>query len=196
MTEQAGAAESKRALREHQRELRARLAPAAGLALVPHLEPLWRSGLVVSGFWPIEDEIDLRPALAAAASAGCEVVLPVTPRRGNPLRFRRMGEPAGLVPGPFGTRQPPESEPERTPDLMLVPLLAFDRAGGRLGYGGGFYDRTLVLLRGGQPGVRAVGCAYAAQEVEAVPMEPFDQRLDAVVTEVGLFWVQKDLAGR
>jgi 5-formyltetrahydrofolate cyclo-ligase len=130
-------------------------------------------------------EIDIRPLLLALAGRGHPIVLPVTPKRGLPLVFRqwRPGEP--LSRGPMGTRQPESGETLR-PDWLLVPLLAFDRAGRRLGYGGGYYDRTLATL----PGAIALGCGYAAQELPEVPAGPEDWRLDAVATEAGVIRIE------
>ena len=143
-----------------------------------------RAGAVVSGFWPLDGEIDLRPLLHALDGRGHPIVLPVTPPRGHPLRFARWRPGDALVPGRFGTLHPvghPTGE-DLVPDVLLVPLLAFDARGNRLGYGGGYYDRTLAAL----PGRLAVGCAFAAQEVASVPVEPTDIRLDAVATERGV----------
>ena len=134
-------------------------------------------GAVVSGFWPIGSELDLRPLLRALHARGHAVVLPVTPRRGQPLTFRLWTPGAALRREAFGTFAPEGDE--RTPDFLLVPLLAFDRAGNRLGYGAGFYDRTLA----GLPGAFALGCAYAGQELPEVPAGPRDHRLDAIATE-------------
>ena len=139
------------------------------------------AGAVVSGFWPLGREIDIRPLLLALHARGHTIVLPVTPKLGNPLSFSvwRPGDP--MVAERFGTMRPagrPIGD-EQSPDFLLVPLLAFDRRGGRLGYGGGFYDRTLAGL---VPRF-AMGCAYAAQEVPEVPMGSDDIRLDAVATE-------------
>ena len=140
---------------------------------------------VVSVFWPIRDEPDTRPLLSALAGAGVVTALPVTPARGEPLTFRSwtLGDP--LVAGRFGTSEPAASALDLDPDLVFVPLAAFDRRGHRLGYGAGYYDGALARLRRLKP-VRAVGVAYAAQEVGAVPAEPHDQRLDAIITEGGL----------
>jgi len=137
-------------------------------------------GSVVAGFWPIQDEIDIRPLLAALHGRGHPLALPVTGRRGEALVFRAWtpGEP--LLPGRFGTSHP--AGEVVTPDVLLIPLLAFDAEGHRLGYGGGFYDRTLALL----PGSLRIGCAFASQELDSVPQGPYDQTLHAVVTEAGL----------
>ena len=139
-------------------------------------------GAVVSGYWPMGDELDPRPLLAALAARGHAVALPVTTRRGQPLRFRqwRPGEP--LLPARFGLSEPAPDAPELRPDWLLVPLLAFDRRGHRLGYGAGYYDRTLEAL----PDAVALGFAYAGQEVPRVPDGPGDRPLRAVATERGV----------
>ena len=139
----------------------------------------------VSAFLPIRDEPDTRPLLTALAEAGCPTALPATPIRGGALRFRlwRIGDP--LAAGRFGTSEPFGTAAECRPDLLFVPLAAFDRRGFRLGYGAGYYDGALHRLRMSKL-VFAVGVAFAAQEVAAVPTEPHDQRLDAVLTEHGL----------
>ena len=155
---------------------------ALGVGLTAHLlrSDILPPRAIVAGFWPIQDEIDIRPLLVALHMSGHPIALPVTGRRGEVLVFRAWtpGEP--LAPGRFGTSHP--TGEDRTPDIVLVPLLAFDRQGNRLGYGGGFYDRTLALL----PGALRIGCAFAAQELDSVPHGPYDQRLHAVVTEAGL----------
>jgi 5-formyltetrahydrofolate cyclo-ligase len=138
-------------------------------------------GAVVAGFWPMGTEIDIRPLLQALEARGHALALPVTPKRGQPLGFRRWRFGEALAHGPMGTRQPAAGEAV-TPDWLLVPLLAFDRAGRRLGYGGGYYDRTLA----GLPGALAIGCAFAAQEVPEVPAGPEDVRLPRIATEAGI----------
>lgn len=141
---------------------------------------------VVSGFWSIRSEIDVRPLMLALSSAtGATLALPVVVGRGQGLSFRRWQAGLPLVEGPFGTAHPADSEPVLVPDLVLVPLLAFDRGRHRLGYGAGFYDRTLAGLRA-NGSVTAVGIAYADQEVAEVPVGDHDERLDLVLTERGL----------
>ncbi len=140
------------------------------------------SDCVVSAYWPIGSEIDPRPLMIHLHEDGHPIALPVTPARGNPLVFRAWRPDDTLEAAGFGTQVPLASQPELTPRVLIVPLLAFDRAGYRLGYGGGYYDRTLARLR--QSGaVLAVGVAYAAQEVSQVPRDGNDQAVDWIVTE-------------
>lgn len=140
------------------------------------------AGAVVSGYWPLGDELDLRPLLEALDARGCQVVLPTMTGKDRPLVFRDWKPGDELVPAGFGTLEPAPSSTSRAPDVLLVPLLAFDRKGYRLGYGGGFYDRSLAELRAAKR-VTAVGTAFAGQEVEAVPHDHNDQPLDWIVTE-------------
>jgi len=175
--------DAKRAARAHALALRAGCDPAvSGAALAERVlaECPPPDGAVVSGFWPIGEEIDIRPLLHALHARGHTIVLPVTPRRGNPLTFRTWQPGDVLEPERFGTFRPVGQG--AVPDFLLVPLLAFDRRGYRLGYGAGFYDRTLA----GLPRRFALGVAYAVQEVENVPAGPHDVRLDAVATEHGV----------
>ncbi len=141
------------------------------------------AGAAVSGFWPIGDEIDPRPLMRALAARGHALCLPVTLARGQPLLFRRWQEGDELVAAGFGTFVPKPEAPPLRPDVLLVPLLAFDHRGSRLGYGVGYYDRTLTALRGAGPRIMAIGVGFAAQEVTEVPAGPGDQRLDAIATE-------------
>jgi 5-formyltetrahydrofolate cyclo-ligase len=140
------------------------------------------AGCSVSAFWPLGAEIDTRPLLDALHARGHAVGLPVVVGRGQPLAFRRWWPGQALVQGGFGVMVPPPEALPLVPDVAVTPLLAFDRQGYRLGYGGGFYDRTLRLLRGGLK-VLAVGYAFAAQEVEAVPRAAYDEPLDWLVTD-------------
>ena len=158
--------------------------PALGVHLAGQLLAGWRfrPRSVIAGFWPLSGEIDIRPLLLALAGRGHPVVLPVTPARGNPLSFQRWRPGDVLNRERFGTVRP-TGEP-MVPDLLLVPLLAFDGCGRRLGYGGGFYDRTLA----GLPGRVAIGCAFAAQRVDCVAADVHDIPLQAVATERGLMF--------
>jgi 5-formyltetrahydrofolate cyclo-ligase len=140
------------------------------------------AGAVVSAYWPMASELDPRPLMAALQTAGHQIALPVVLAKGEPLRFRAWAPGDVLVPAGFDTRIPGDDKPELVPGVVLAPLLAFDRRGYRLGYGGGFYDRTLGVLRSGD-GVLAIGLAYGDQEVSEVPHGPDDRRLDWIVTE-------------
>ncbi len=139
-------------------------------------------GAAISGYWPMRSEIDPRPVMTALAARGHPLGLPVVVGKGRPLVFRAWRPGDELVAGSFGTQVPGIDQMEVVPHLLLVPLLAFDRAGYRLGYGGGYYDRTLAALRAVGPAV-AVGLAFSAQEVESVPHDATDARLDWIVTE-------------
>lgn len=135
----------------------------------------------LAGYMPIRTEMDPRPAMAAHTGP---VAVPVVTGTGAPLIFHRWRPDMPMVPGAFGAPVPQIAE-ELVPRVLIVPLLAFDRRGFRLGYGGGFYDRTLETLRRAGP-VTAMGFAFAAQEVPMVPTEPTDQPLDLIVTEQGI----------
>ena len=140
-------------------------------------------GVPLAGYMPIRTEIDPLPAMAEASAHG-PVGVPVIQGAGQPLLFSRWSPDAPLKDGPFGARVP-EIDDFFEPEILIVPLVAFSRDGGRLGYGGGFYDRTLELLRAKRPTL-AIGYAYAAQEAESLPLEPTDQQLDMIVTEAGI----------
>jgi 5-formyltetrahydrofolate cyclo-ligase len=139
-------------------------------------------GQIVSGFSPLKTEINPIPLMRKLADAGAQLALPVVAGKGKPLVMRawRFGEP--LDSGVWGIREPKAGAPEIAPDILLVPLLAFDRQGYRIGYGAGYYDMTIGKLRAMKP-VVAVGIAYAAQEIASVPVTPRDARLDLVLTE-------------
>lgn len=139
---------------------------------------------VIAAYWPFRSEIDPRPLMHALHARGHRIVLPVVLRKAAPLSFRLWGPGAHLVKAGLGGLVPDVGAPVLAPDMLLVPMLAFDDAGYRLGYGGGFYDRTLEKLRSAGT-VRAIGVAYDAQRVDAVPREATDQRLDAMLTEAG-----------
>jgi 5-formyltetrahydrofolate cyclo-ligase len=137
-------------------------------------------GAILSGYMPMRTEIDCLPAMSAHKGPVC---VPVIQAPATPLKFREWSPDTKMVMGTFGA-EIPESGEWLVPDILIVPLLAFDRQGYRLGYGGGFYDRTLERLRAQKP-VIAIGFAFAAQEVAQVPIEPTDQPLDMIVTEAG-----------
>lgn len=159
--------------------------PAAALALAGLAEALGLpQGGVVAGYWPLEGEIDPLPLMEALASQGYALALPAVTETGGILEFRRWSPGDGLEAGPHGTSHPADGPPV-TPAALLVPLLAFDRRGFRLGYGGGYYDRTLGDLRRGGA-LLAIGLAFAAQEVGCVPTDPWDIPLDMIATEQGV----------
>ncbi len=132
----------------------------------------------LSAYWPMAGEIDVRALMVELSKRGQNVCLPAVKQKEAPLVFLHWQPGDVLVKGAFATQQPDWAKEECHPDLMLVPLLAFDRYGGRLGFGGGFYDRTLAARKD----VIAVGIAFDEQEVAHVPMETFDQRMDWIVT--------------
>lgn len=183
-------ASHKRALRSAARDSRAAAraaCPDAPARVAGHVRSL-AAGLgapgIASGYLAVRDELDPLPAMAALAALGWRLALPVVVGPGLPLVFRSWtpGEPT--VPAGLGLAVPAGGE-ELAPDLLLVPMLAFDARGHRLGYGGGFYDRTIAALRARNPGVRAVGVAFAAQQVPLMPDRETDMRLDAILTETG-----------
>jgi 5-formyltetrahydrofolate cyclo-ligase len=174
--------DAKRAARRAARAARAACDPAgAGERLARHALPCIPEGVAVAGFWPIGSEIDTRPLLLALAARGQSVLLPLTPPPGGVLRFRAWRPDAVLVAGRGGTLEPAEGA-EQAPGFVLVPLLAFDGAGRRLGYGGGYYDRTLP----GLPGAGLLGLAYAGQRMAEVPAGPQDFRLPRIATDQGV----------
>lgn len=162
--------------------LRAKLDPALGASLAAHvmaadIVPL---GAIVTGYWPMVHEIDILPLLEALAARGQKLCLPETTEPGMPLRFRAWAPGVKMVQGRYKTWHPEGAK--MVPDILLIPLLAFDRHGHRLGYGGGYYDRTLSRL----PRALRIGCAFAAQEVAAVPCADTDLTMHAIATESAL----------
>jgi 5-formyltetrahydrofolate cyclo-ligase len=141
-----------------------------------------KPGMVVSGFSSLKSEINPVPLMRKLADQGAQLALPVVAGKGQPLIMRAwsFGEP--LDSGVWGIREPKADAPEVAPDILIVPLLAFDRTGNRIGYGAGYYDMTIARLRAMKPTV-AIGIAFAAQEIAEVPVTPRDERLDLVLTE-------------
>lgn len=142
-------------------------------------EILTRPARKVAAVWPLAGEVDLRPLCHDLYAAGRDVLLPETTPKGSPLIFRRWFPTSGMNVGRFGTLHP-DGEID-IPDLILVPFLAFDRFGYRLGYGGGYYDRTLAELN-----VPAIGFGLSGQQVSTLPKGPYDIPLETIVTERGV----------
>src|SRR3954451_7542110 len=139
-------------------------------------------GTIVSAFMPLKTEVNPLPLMRKLAAAGAQLALPAIAGRGNPLVMRAFAFGDELASGQWGIREPKTDAPEVVPDILLVPLLAFDRTGHRVGYGAGYYDMTIAKARSIKPAV-AVGIAFAAQEIPEVPVTPRDARLDLVLTE-------------
>jgi 5-formyltetrahydrofolate cyclo-ligase len=141
---------------------------------------------VVAAYMPIRSELSPLRLVAALVAQGIVTAMPETPSPGHPLIFRRWAPGDDLVDGPYGTSQPSPAAPVMVPRVILAPMLAFDSACWRLGYGGGFYDRTLAGFRDAGQRVTAIGIAFDGQLVDKVPVGPFDMPLDAVLTPSGL----------
>jgi 5-formyltetrahydrofolate cyclo-ligase len=139
-------------------------------------------GTIVSGYWPIRSELDPAPLMQALGERGARLALPAVTARGKSLAFRAWSPNDRLMMGPLGILEPSPAATELIPDIMLVPLAAFDRLGHRIGYGAGHYDFTLAHLRKAKP-IAAIGLAFATQEIEAVPALAHDVALDFVLTE-------------
>ncbi len=140
---------------------------------------------VVAGFIPIRSEIDIVPTLQRLAARGYTIALPVVEASGQPLSFRCWDGTAALQDAGFGTRGPGVKAAVVDPDILIVPLSAFDRHGGRMGYGKGHYDTSIMALKAHKR-VMTIGAAYAMQQVDSVPQEPHDQRLQWIVTDEGV----------
>jgi 5-formyltetrahydrofolate cyclo-ligase len=200
---EVGLEPAKQALRRQARRLRAGFAATSGPAAAT---AVGRIGLeqtplaggpaawapyppVIAGYWPVGSELDCRPLLGALAAAGWRCALPVVAAATEPLGFRLWRPGESLRPGALGIPEPEASAAMVVPRVLLVPVLAFDRAGRRLGQGAGYYDRTLEALRAlpARRPVLALGLAYAAQELPTLPVGSHDQPLDWIVTEIEAF---------
>jgi 5-formyltetrahydrofolate cyclo-ligase len=144
------------------------------------------AGTIISGYSPIRNEIDPVPLMRMLAGQGGQLALPAVMARGKSLAFRAWSPTDRLMLGPLGILEPSPAATEIIPDIMLVPLAAFDRAGHRIGYGAGHYDHTLAHLRKIKA-IMAIGIAFAAQEIKAVPALQHDVALDYVLTETRMF---------
>jgi 5-formyltetrahydrofolate cyclo-ligase len=139
-------------------------------------------GQIVSGFMPMKTELNPMPLMRKLAAAGAQLALPVIDRRGTPLIMRAFKIGDALKGGQWGIREPLPEAPQVDPDILIVPMAAFDRAGHRIGYGAGYYDMTIRALRARKK-VVAVGVAFAVQEIPRVPATERDERLDFLMTE-------------
>lgn len=146
---------------------------------------------IVSGFMPLKSEINPLPLLRKLSSAGARLALPAIRSRGQPLIMRAYAFGDDFARGQWGIREPKPEAPEVAPDVLIVPLAAFDRTGSRIGYGAGYYDMTIHALRA-KKRVVAVGIAFAAQEIDRVPVTERDERLDLVLTEREVIDCRKD----
>lgn len=186
---------AKAALRSVLRDRRAEAKRANPDAGVHAAQAFARAGLgpfpIAAIYHPQGAEMDPYPLAVILERLGARIALPVAVERDAPLVFRLITETGGLRPDAVGIPSPSDDAPAVRPDLVICPLLAFDRRGGRLGQGGGFYDRTLAQLRATGP-VAAIGLAYAAQELADLPAGPFDQALDGVLTEQGWRPAERD----
>ena len=187
VTASAGVEDSKAILRREATARRdalpADMRQAAAEAIAARKFPLAIApGTIVSGFMPLKSEINPLPLLRKLAQAGARLALPVVAGRGKPLVMRAWQWGEALAEGVWGIREPKPEAAVVEPDILLVPLLAFDRAGHRVGYGAGYYDMTIASLRA-RKAVTAIGLAFAAQEISNVPATPRDERLDLVLTE-------------
>ena len=168
------------ALSDEQRAAAAQAVAKRGLPI--DIKP----GAIVSGYSPIRGEIDPVPLMKNLAALGVQLALPAVTARGKSLVFRAWSPSDRLMLGSLGILEPSPAAAELVPDVMLVPLAAFDRSGHRIGYGAGHYDVTLAHLRKGKA-ITAIGLAFAVQEIKAVPMQPHDVALDYVLTEKQAF---------
>jgi 5-formyltetrahydrofolate cyclo-ligase len=174
---------SKPELRNAARERRRALArPNFALAITPYAEDLALApGTIVGGYHALAHEADPALLLARLVETGCAVAFPRVIAKDQPLDFHHVPDGEVLAPGSFGIPEPLAAWPRAAPDVLLVPLLAFDASGHRLGHGGGFYDRTIAQLK-----VPAIGIAYAGQEIASIPHEAHDRTLNMVLTEQGI----------
>ncbi len=155
---------------------------AAAETIAARAFPLAVAGKIVSGFMPLKSELNPIPLMRKLADAGAQLVLPAIAGHGKPLIMRAYTFGDELARGQWGIREPKPEAAEVAPDILLVPLAAFDRAGHRIGYGAGYYDTTIAALRAKKK-VTGVGLAFAAQEISEVPSTPRDEALDLVLTE-------------
>jgi 5-formyltetrahydrofolate cyclo-ligase len=187
MPEPSTISDQKSALRAAALDLRDALPPAERKAVAETIAArafpvAVTPGAIVAGFMPMKSEINPLPLMKRLADAGAQLALPCIAGRGKPLIMRAWHFGSPLKAGQWGIREPTVDAPEVAPDILIVPLACFDRAGHRIGYGAGYYDMTIAALRAKKK-VIAVGIAFAAQEIPLVPATERDERLDLVLTE-------------
>lgn len=179
--------DSKRALREKIIVERKRISPdhasQASKAIAEFLLSIIPNGLNVAGYYPTNGEIDIKESLNKLSAKGNTVSLPTISDTGKILKFRIYSPHFPLIEGKYGIFCPPPQAPEITPDIVIVPMVGFDKEGHRLGYGGGYYDATLAYLRSRNEKLLAIGVAYAAQSIEKIPIHNGDQKINMLVTE-------------
>jgi len=144
------------------------------------------AGTIIAAYHPFGDEMDPEPSLNLLRKMGARTALPTLTPKGQPLIFRLWEPGDPMILNAMGIMEPLDTAPLADPDMLLVPLLAFDRTRHRLGYGGGFYDRTVAGLRA-RKNIIAIGIGFACQEVAQVPVEPWDAKLDRIATDQGVF---------
>lgn len=180
-------AQARREARDKRRHVFRQSGEEAAQRLAGHLLRILenRPARTLATYWAVGSEIDLSKLMVVLADEGWNIALPVVVEAGQPLVFRRWLPGDSLVQGPLRTLQPPSTGERLIPEIILVPLLAFDSEGYRLGQGGGFYDRTLETLKREEPGLLAIGVGFACQRMDHVPRDRYDQQLDMIVTEEG-----------
>lgn len=194
--DQAGLAARKKALRADAKDLRRTLLGGRDKAAARVAEvdlsaqgtkgaPAFQPGTIVAGFYPLPDEFDVLPLMGRFQTLGCQLALPVVEQANAPLVFRQWNKGDELVPGAMNIPVPPKDALQSRPDVLLVPFLLIDAQGYRLGYGGGFYDRTIAKLRQTGP-VLTIAVGFSGQIVDKVPRDRFDLPVDAILTEDGL----------
>jgi 5-formyltetrahydrofolate cyclo-ligase len=164
--------------------LNAEVRAAAARAIAVRAFPVEiAGGAIVSGYWPIRSEVDPMPLMRRLAAQGARLALPAITGRDQPLTFRAWSSETEMLQGQLGIMEPSPRSDVVEPDIVLVPLAAFDRVGHRIGYGAGHYDRSLRQLMMSKP-IVAIGLAFAVQQIDTVPSLPHDVRLDFVLTEI------------
>ena len=176
--------------RTNRRKISCEIGSGVGDDIAEHLisEIDVSTNTAVAGYWPMRNEANVLPTLMKLHEKGCPCLLPTAVERHSSLIFRAWNPGDEMRTSSFGVQEPTFEKPVKIPDMVLVPLLAFDTNGHRLGYGGGYYDWTIAELRNdaGENGVWVVGIAFSGQQVDVLPSEAHDQQLDMVVTETGV----------